>query len=287
MYYINQITNILKHKNMKKIGTLIMLFLMSNGIIQAQENYKHSLSGIKHVKIDMDAKIKLVAGNTDELILSENKNSNDNDYDHDWDSDQDKQEKKDKMKGMKAVYSGGVDNTGFGLLVEKDGETLRVRDLKSWMQRGSVTITLPKSMNVSLDCGNLGKADIEGFSSEIEVNSNVGEITLADVTGPITAHTSTGPITVKFSNVNQSSPISITSSTGDVDVSLPTSTKANLELNSTMGTIYTDFDLEIPRKDGMKRIGAIRKIESKLNSGGVNISLRSSTGDVYLRKSNN
>jgi hypothetical protein len=54
-----------------------------------------------------------------------------------------------------------------------------------------------------------------------------------------------------------------------------------------MGTIYTDFDLEIPRKDGMKRIGAVRKIETKLNSGGVNISLRSSTGDVYLRKSNN
>lgn len=269
---------------MKKIVTLIVLFLVSNIATQAQENFKQSLSGIKHVKIDMDAKIKLVAGGSNEIVISETKDS-EHDYDHD--SDEDNQEKKDKMKGMKAVYSGGVDNTGFGLSVEKDGETLRIRDLKSWMQRGSVTITLPKTMNVILDCGNLGQADVEGFSSEIEVNTNVGHINLTNVTGPITAHTSTGTIRVKFSSVNQSSPISITSSTGDVDVTLPTSTKANLELNSTMGTIYTDFDLEIPREDGMKRIGAVRKIESKLNSGGVNISLRSSTGDVYLRKSNN
>lgn len=269
---------------MKKIITLIALFIASNSLTQAQENFKQSLSGVKHVKIEMDAKIKLVAGSGNELIIEE---SSKKDHDYGWDSEEDKQKKLDKMKGMKAVYSGGVDNTGFGLLVEKDGETLRVKDLKSWMQRGSVTITLPKNMNVMLDCGNLGKADIEGFSSELEVNTNVGYINLTNVTGPITAHTSTGAITVKFSNVNQGSPISITSATGDVDVSLPTSTKANLDLNSTMGTIYTDFDLEIPRKDGMKRIGAVRKIEAKLNSGGVNISLRSSTGDVYLRKSNN
>lgn len=269
---------------MKKIITLIVLCIASHSLIQAQENFKQSLSGIKHVKIDMDAKINLVAGSGNELIISENKNNNQN---NDWGSDEDKQKKQDKMKGMKAVYAGGVDNTGFGLSVEKDGEALKIRDLKSWMQRGNVTITLPKTMNVALDCGNLGKADVEGFSSEIEVNANVGYINLTNVTGPVTAHTSTGAITVKFSNVNQSSPISITSSTGDVDVSLPTSTKANLELNSTMGTIYTDFDLEIPRKDGMKRIGAVRKIEAQLNSGGVNISLRSSTGNVYLRKSNN
>jgi len=268
---------------MKKIITLIVLFLVSNNLTQAQENFKQSLSGVKHVKIEMDAKIKLIAGSGNDLVISENKNNDHSDYDH----DDDKQKKKDKMKGMKAVYSGGVDNTGFGLSVEKEGETLKIKDLKSWMQRGSVTITLPKNMNVMLDCGNLGKADVEGFSSELEVNANVGYINFTNVTGPITAHTSTGAITVKFNNVNQGSPISITSSTGDVDVTLPTNTKADLQLRSTMGTIYTDFDLETPRKDGMKRIGATRKIESKLNSGGVDISLRSSTGDVYLRKSNN
>lgn len=271
---------------MKRIRLVITLFLMSVCVTYAQKDFKQSLSGVKYVKIKMDAKINLVAGGTNELVISENKND-DHDYDYDHDSDEEKKAKEDKMKGMKAVYAGGVDNTGFGLSVEKDGDVLKIKDLKSWMQRGSVTITVPQTMNVMLDCGNLGRADVEGFTSEVEVNANVGHINLSNVTGPVTAHTSTGAITVKFSNVNQSSPISISSSTGDVDVSLPISTKADLELNSSMGTIYTDFDLEVPREDGMKRIGAIRKIESKLNNGGVKISLRSSTGNVYLRKAKN
>lgn len=263
---------------MKRTKIIVNLIaILSIMFTYAQNDYTYNLSGVKYVNIDMDAKIKLVVGTSNELLISDTKSKK---YD-------DNQEKKDKMKGMKAVYSGGVDNTGFGLSTEKDGETLRIRDLKSWMQRGKVTITLPKNMNITLNCGNLGRADVDGFSSEIEVNANVGSINFTDVTGPITAHTSTGDITVKFANVNQGSPISITSSTGDVDVSLPSSTKADLELNSTMGTIYTDFDLEVPRKDGMKRIGATRKIESKINNGGVNIALRSSTGDVYLRKSKN
>ena len=109
-------------------------------------------------------------------------------------------------------------------------------------------------------------------------------ISLQDVTGPITAHSSTGAIEVDFSSVNQSSPITLNSSTGVVDVSLPANTKANLELSSTMGTIYTDFDLQKPAKDGMKVVGSTRKIESKLNSGGVKIVMRSSTGNIYLRK---
>ena len=182
------------------------------------------------------------------------------------------------------MYSGGTDNTGFGMSIEQEGDVLRIRDLKSWMQRSGLQITLPKNMDIHLDCGNMGSAYLEGFSSEIEVNTNIGGIKLKDVTGPITAHTSTGAVDVVFKNVDQSSPISLSSSTGVVDVSLPTNTKADLELRSSMGTVYTDFDLQMPREDGMKVVGNNRKVVSKLNGGGVKIVLRSSTGNVYLRK---
>jgi hypothetical protein len=282
---------------MKRIGTLIALFLVATIAVKAQDNYKHSLSGIKQVRIEVNTPVKVVVGSSNELVLAKYK-GNDNDHDdnrtyhyenheHESDSTSYAQRKKDKRKGMKAVYANGVDNTGFGMLIEKDGDNLRIRDLKSFTQRGRLLFTLPKNMDVHLDCGSLGSAKVEGFSSEIEVNTSVGNINLIGVTGPITAHSSTGEINVIFANVNQNSPISINSSTGDVDVSLPTNTKANLELRSTMGTVYTDFDLETPRKDGMKRIGATRKIETQLNSGGVKINLRSSTGDVYLRKAKN
>lgn len=258
-------------------------------LIDAQEEYTKSLQGITKVQIETGTTVKLIAGTSNELKFS---NYEHDELDHDHENcdhehhaecyDCDKNDE--RSKGLKAVYAGGVDNTGFGMSITQEGSVLRVKDLKTRMQRNGLQISLPKTMDLQIDCGSLGRAILVGFSSEIEVNTSVGSISLKDVTGPITAHSSTGTIEVDFSNVNQSSPITINSSTGAVDVSLPQNTKANLELYSTMGTIFTDFDLQQPSDDGMKVVGASRKIQSKLNNGGVSIVLRSSTGNIYLRK---
>ena len=273
---------------MKRTGIFINLFAMLCFVLTyAQEDYTQSLNGIKKVHIETGGKVKLVTGTSNELKFTkyvDKKDGDDYNYQYKCDDCPENSSNDDRAKGLKPVYAGGTDNTGFGFYVEKDGDVLRLKDLKSWMQRGGLQIELPKDMDVNLDCGNLGSAYVEGFSSEIEVSTNVGAIQMHNVTGPITAHTSTGLVEVKFSSVNQSAPISLSSSTGVVDVTLPSNTKADLELRSTMGSVYTDFDLEVPREDGMKVVGSNRKIESKLNGGGVKIVLRSSTGNVYLRK---
>lgn len=281
-------------KQIKRTGIFVNLIaLLCFMFTYAQEDYTKSLKGISKVRIETGTKVKIVAGSGNELRFSKYKHNDDdshgrygnhNEYEHECDDCDHDNDGGDRSKGLKAVYSGGTDNTGFGMSIEQEGDVLRIRDLKSWMQRSGLQITLPKDMDIHLDCGNLGSAYLEGFSSEIEVNTNVGGIKLKDVTGPITAHTSTGAVDVVFKNVSQSSPISLSSSTGVVDVSLPTNTKADLELRSTMGTVYTDFDLQMPREDGMRVVGNNRKVVSKLNGGGVKIVLRSSTGNVYLRK---
>lgn len=274
---------------MKRTGVIINLIaFLSVVFMYAQEDYTKSLSGITKVKIEVDTKVKIIVGANNELKFSKYEfdelDHNHENCDHEHHAENYNEKEDDRSKGLRAVYAGGTDNTGFGMLIEQEGNVLRIKDLKSWMQRKGLQISLPKNMDIHLDCGNMGRATIKGFSSEIEVNTNIGDINLIDVTGPITAHSSTGTIDVDFASVNQSSPISLNSSTGIVDVSLPANTKADLELRSTMGTIYTDFDLQKPEEDGMKVVGATRKIESKLNSGGVKIVLRSSTGNVYLRK---
>ncbi|NMH87293.1 DUF4097 family beta strand repeat-containing protein [Flavivirga algicola] len=255
---------------MKRTGIIINLMAFLSFVFSyAQEDYTKNLNGISKVYIETGTKVKITAGSSNVLKfnnIGHNKTNNE------------------RAEGLKAVYSGGADNTGFGFSMSQEGSVLRVKDLKSWMQRKDLQIELPKTIDIHIDCGNLGSVTFEGFSSEIEVNSTVGNITFNDVTGPITAHSETGTINVDFVNVNQSSPITVHSSTGSVDVSLPSNTKADLELRSTMGTVYTDFELKTDAPDGMKVVGANRKIESKLNGGGVNIVLRSSTGNVYLRK---
>ncbi|WP_298900506.1 DUF4097 family beta strand repeat-containing protein [uncultured Psychroserpens sp.] len=274
---------------MKRTGIILnVIALLSFVFTYAQEDYTKSLNGITKVKIETNTKVKIIVGSSNELKFSKYELDNlDHDHDncdHEHDAGGFNEKENDRAKGLKPVYAGGTDNTGFGMSIEQEGNVLRIKDLKTWMQRSGLQIYLPKTMDIHLDCGNMGRAVIKGFSSEIEVNTNIGNIDLIDVTGPITAHTNTGTIDVDFASVNQSSPITLSSSTGVVDVSLPANTKADLELRSTMGSVYTDFDLQKPSEDDMKVVGANRKIESKLNNGGVKIVLRSSTGNVYLRK---
>lgn len=284
---------------MKKI---ILLLLLISGVITAQnKEYKHSLSGIKKVRFETNTKTKIVVGTTNSLILKNYKHSHDDcdncdhDNDHDDDHDHDNtyplnkhhkknKTKEDKRKGLTAIYPGGKDNTnGFGFSVTKEGNVLVVRDLKSHFQRHGIQLELPKDMNISVDTGNLGSIEIKGFTSEVEANTNVGRITMKDVTGPITAHSSVGPINIEFSKVSQSSPITVSSSVSEIDVAIPAATKANLEIK-TNGTVYTNFDIEIPTKKGMKNISGAKKIQSSINNGGVKIRLKSSMGNIYLRK---
>jgi len=270
---------------MKKI-VIIALFISSIINAQSKKEFTYSLVGIKKVKIESGTSIKIIASASSKLVLSETKHS------HNGNSpiinrlvnNHKGKSKSDKRKGLTAIYPGGRDNTnGFGFSVKKEGNVLIIKDLKSHFQRNGIQISLPKTMNFLADSGNLGSIDIEGFTSEIEADSNVGAINIKNVTGPITAHTSVGPITIDFSKVNQTSPITITTSVAEIDVSLPANTNANLELK-TRGTVYTNFDFPIPTKKGMKRVNSRSSISGNINKGGVKITLRSSLGNIYLRK---
>jgi len=263
---------------MKRTAIITMLLGLFIQVCLAQGSFKKSLSGITKIQLETGTSVIVKAGASNEMILSDNcKNCDEN-------RNSQKKRTNDRAKGLKPIYNTGEDNTGYGFEVEQRGDVLYIKDLVGWMKRSGLKLTIPSNIDLALDCGNLGGAEITGLNSEIEVNTNVGHITINEVSGPITAHTSTGTIEVIFSEVNQSSPTSISSSTGIVDVSLPANTKANVELRSTMGSVFSNFDLVPPREDGLVVVGANRNIKGKLNNGGVSIRLKSSTGSIYLRK---
>jgi hypothetical protein len=277
---------------MKKI---FILLLFASSLVTAQKkDFKYSLAGIKKVVMASDTSIKVEVGTTQEFIISEqkskhsknNNNNHDNHDNHDDcnNCDDDSGTKVNKRKGLTAIYPGGRDDTnGYGFSVSKEGDVLYVTDLKSHFQRHGLYIKLPKNMNMSIDSGNLGSIYIEGFTGEVEAESNVGRIEMKNVTGPITANTSVGKIDIDFEKVSQSSPITISSSVSEIDIAIPANTKANLEIK-TQGTVYTNFDFDVPKKKGMANVSGRKSIVSKLNSGGVKIYIKSSMGNIYLRK---
>ena len=64
-----------------------------------------------------------------------------------------------------------------------------------------------------------------------------------------------------------------------VRVAIPSTTKANLRLDTSYGEIFVspDFKIEMQGRDE-------DRVEGKINGGGMNIDLTCNYGKVYLRK---
>jgi len=255
----------MKHFKSTIIIALITLCGHLNAQQSEQKNYTQSLQGVNWVKIEAGTNIVIKTHNKNELLIKGQS-----------------YKVPEKAKGLKRINGGGEDNTGIGFYVTKEGSDLIVKNTSK--RNKNFKIYLPASQNISANGTWLGNIEIYGFTGEIEAKAgSVGNITIEDVTGPIIANSNTGTIQVLFNNVNQSSPISISSATGKLDVSLPSNTNANVSLRSSLGEIYTNFDLKVPDKDGLRAISS-QRIKGTINKGGVEIKLRSSTGNIYLRK---
>jgi len=282
---------------MKKICILILLV---GTIVSAQKKefysleefkhslkeFKYSLSGIQKVVFSTGTSIKIEVGTTQELILQELMLSGTKDVNHKLHNlfpHKNSEEKVDKRKGLTAVYPSGKDGTnGLAFSISKEGGVLYITDLKSHFQRHGLKVKLPKNINISVDAGTWGSVTIDGFTGEVEVATESGRIEMKNVTGPITAN-AYGIIDIDFDKVSQASPITISSTFSDIDVAIPANTKADLTLR-TEGTVYTNFDFDIPKKKGLKNVSGRKNIVSKLNNGGVKIYIKSSMGNIYLRK---
>ncbi|MEH6681282.1 MAG: DUF4097 family beta strand repeat-containing protein [Sediminicola sp.] len=250
---------------MKRSIAFLTVFVLSTGLWA--QGYTHSLDGIKWVKIESKSDIVVKTHSKSQLLIKGKTTD----------------PIPEKAKGLRLVGDDGTDNTEVGFYVFKDGNDLIIRNLRK-MDGGSSEIYLPSNQNISVNSKGLNDIEITGFSGEIEASAEVtGNITILEATGPITANSNTGNISVTFNKVNQAAPISISTATGEVDITLPTDTPADLSLQSTMGEIYTNFDLSVPDKNGLKAVST-QKINGAINKGGVKINLNSATGNIYLRK---
>lgn len=191
-----------------------------------------------------------------------------------------------RAKGLRALNSNGAtDNTNIGLDVRESNNVVTIR--KATNDDMHYRLKIPASASLSItEVGWMG-SDIKasGLQGEVEIKGTGSDIHLENVTGPVVANTTSGDIEIIFSEVNQSQPISISNTSGFIDVTLPANTKATLDLSSISGEIYTDMDIKVGGADnGMKRLGGGHKIHGTLNGGGVEISLRAISDDIYLRK---
>lgn len=193
-----------------------------------------------------------------------------------------------RAKGLKRVGAGGEDNTGVGLNIDQTGNTIRLTGAVAMSSGVDYEISVPENLKLSLELGmfNNGDVKINGLNTDLELDVKNSDMKLTNITGPTVISSLSGDIEIVFSKVNQSSPFSIKAISGDIDLSLPASTPANLELSSMSGGIYTDFDIksENEKAGDLNHIGGGTKIRSKINGGGVKVNVSAISGNIYLRK---
>ncbi len=190
-----------------------------------------------------------------------------------------------RAKGLKPLYYSAVDNSGIGLAVTKEGNTLRIT--KASRYGGEYSIRLPKKVSLQYEQVNWGGGSIEATAlmGDLEVKTNDGSIELSDVTGPIVASSTSGNITVTYTSVEQSKPTAISNISGVIDITLPSSTKGSLKLKSISGEIYSDMEVKMASgRENLARIGGGNSIEGTLNGGGVEINLNTISSDIFVRK---
>lgn len=78
-------------------------------------------------------------------------------------------------------------------------------------------------------------------------------------------------------------PLNLSTINGDIDLSVNEGIKADLEMETINGTMYTNLDLQIESKKGnLCKIGG--DVNTQLNGGGRTIQLSTINGAMYLRK---
>lgn len=157
------------------------------------------------------------------------------------------------------------------------------------------TIEVPSRTNVNIQLVNGGGITVEDVDGELELENVNGPVTLRQVAGSVVANTVNGPLRAVLTRVDPQKPMSFTSLNGPVDVTLPSTLKANLRLRSDNGDVFTDFDVQLRQdaattttsnrsRNGRLRIEVNKSLYGIVGGGGPDIELRSFNGNVFVRK---
>jgi hypothetical protein len=124
-----------------------------------------------------------------------------------------------------------------------------------------------------------GSVLVHGVQGGGDLRSVNGDVQVTDSAGRFNAKTTNGNLTLQLRNVTSGAPMDIETVNGSVVLTLPSNTRANLNIQNMNG----DFSSELPvsAATAPSNLGAFR---GKLGTGGGEISLRTINGAIHLAR---
>ncbi len=162
------------------------------------------------------------------------------------------------------------------------------------LKSAHIDLRVPAGSMLSLKTVN-GNINVTGVLGELDLESTNGSITLDQVGGSIVAHALNGSVTANVIRTNADKPFSFSTLNGRIEVTLPASMRANLNMRSDHGHIYLDQGFEYEPlassggssksdSDGMLKLKKDNTVHGGINGGGVEINMRSFNGAILVHK---
>ena len=195
-----------------------------------------------------------------------------------------------RSQGMKRIPM-----TSTGLNIEAENNQVRI-STDSVQRSIDLIITVPVHTSLSLHTVNDGNISVTGVDGELDVNDVNGEVDLKNIGGSVVAHALNGHVMVTFNRIDPQKPMAFSSLNGDIDVTFPADLKANVNLRTDNGEVYSDFDIKLvanaPQqtvedergKGGKYRVKVDKTVRGSINGGGPEMQFKNFNGNIYIRK---
>lgn len=184
-----------------------------------------------------------------------------------------------------------IQNSSMKISAEEKNNTVRINN-EQWSRATNLEIKVPSDFSLKLSTVNKGNISVNGVTGELEISNVNGEITVEDVRGSASADTVNGDIKVDFLSVTSGASMAFSSMNGDVEVSFPSSVKADLKLKSEMGDIFTDFEMTVAKQKpvvdkntsgGSYKVKIEQWVNGSINGGGPEMLFKTFNGDIIIR----
>lgn len=191
-----------------------------------------------------------------------------------------------EKKGMKKISG-----SSLNISAEENDNVVRIHN-ELWNNKTDFDIKVPINFSLKLETINNGDIYVEGVNGEMEISNVNGKITLKGVSGSVSADTTNGELIADFKSITSGADMAFSSFNGNVEVTFPSSLKANVKAKSDMGDVYTDFDMnvsenkpEIDRssKTGTYKVKVEQWVKGKINGGGPEMMFKTFNGDIMIK----
>jgi DUF4097 and DUF4098 domain-containing protein YvlB len=122
-----------------------------------------------------------------------------------------------------------------------------------------------------------GSIEADTIRGDIDANTSGGDVRLLHVDGKIRGNTSGGSVRTSLVGANRG--ISVTTSGGSIELSLPRGTTANVEATTSGGDVKSDIPIASTQWEDSRVVGT-------MNGGGQPIYAHTSGGSIALRVEN-